>query len=314
MSIDRNVLRLGTSCAVALAAIACLGLAVQPAQAMRGGGGGGHAGGGHMGGHFSGGHFGGMGHYGGHAGYPGGYPGARPGANPGAHRGAYAGYGHGYGYGGYGGLGYGGWGHPGGYGYGYHAYHPYGWGWGGFYNPYLYGYGYWPNVPNDYPNDQAYAADYDYNADDENENGDETPIDEPNQDAAPAGNYGDYAGPQPPAAGGFTPHVDAAPNPKDQRPHDRGAIHIVVPNAYAIVSFDGQKMLGTGKDRMILTPTIEPGHDFGYQVQATWTDAAGKTTTQVREGVIKAGQFVVADFTKPQPQSAPVVTPAETAP
>jgi uncharacterized protein (TIGR03000 family) len=276
-----------------------------------------------MGGHFSGGHFGGYpgGHFGGN---PGAHAAARPGGYAGAHPGAYGGYGaRGYGYGGYGHgyAGYGGWGHPG-YGYGY-GYHPYGWGWGygGFYNPYLYGYGYWPNVPSDYPSDQAYGAEYNDNSgnasDDAQSPGeaDETAVDEPPYNGAPqAGNYGAYPGAQPPAAGGFTPHVDSAPNPKDQRPHDRGAIHIVVPNEYTIVSFDGQKMLGTGKDRMILTPTIEPGHDFKYQIQATWTDASGKTTTQVREGQIQAGQFVVADFTKPQPELAPAVTPSPTAP
>ncbi|MBX9791719.1 MAG: hypothetical protein K2Y37_22585 [Pirellulales bacterium] len=320
MSLNRN-LKCAALLAAAFVALVGLNLINRPAKAMRGGGGGGHAAG-HMGGHFSGGHFGG--HPGGYGGHPGAAAGARPGGYAGAHPGAYGGYGRGYaGYGGYGHgyAGYGGWGHPG-YGYGGwgHPGYGYGWGWGGFYNPYMYGYGYWPNVPSDYPSDQAYGADYDYNAgDNSGDNGaaDEsaqTPIDEPgpqdnNYDAYP----GAYPGAQPPSAGGFTPHVDAAPNPKDQRPHDRGAIHIVVPNQYTIVSFDGQKMLGTGKDRLILTPTVEPGHDFKYQIQATWTDASGKTVTQVREGTIQAGQYVVADFTKPQPEITPVSASTPTA-
>jgi|GEM_PF-1421829 len=326
MSINLAILRRGTMLTAALAALGCLALVVAPAEAMRGGGGG-HAGGGHMGGHFSGGNFGG--HPGGYGGHPGGVAGAHPGGYGGfggAHPGAYGGYGaRGLGYGGYGGYGhgyagyggYGGYGHPG-YGYGgYGPFHGYGYGWGGFYNPYLYGYGYWPNVPSDYPTDQAYGAEYNENAADNQSTGeaDDNQNDGPQPGAQQYGNYGQYPGAQPPAAGGYTQHVDAAPNPKDQRPHDRGAIHIVVPNAYTIVSFDGQKMLGTGKDRMILTPTIEGDHSFKYQIQATWTDAAGKTVTQVREGTVQAGQYVVADFTKPQPEVAPVSasTPIEPA-
>ena len=328
MSMNLAILRRGTILTAAIAALAWLAMAVAPAEAMRGGGGG-HAGGGHMGGHFSGGHFGG--HPGGYGGHVGGYAGARPGGIGGVggvggygHAGAYGGYGdRGLGYGGYGGYGHGyagyggyGWGHPG-YGYGYGGYGPfrgYGYGWGGFYNPYMYGYGYWPNVPSDYPTDQAYGAEYNENANDNQstEEAVDNQNDGPQPDAEQYGNYGQYPGAQPPAAGGFTQHVDSAPNPKDQRPHDRGAIHIVVPNAYTIVSFDGQKMLGTGKDRLILTPTVEPGHDFKYQIQAVWTDASGKTVTQVREGVVQAGQYVVADFTKPQPEVTP--TSASTPP
>jgi uncharacterized protein (TIGR03000 family) len=334
MSINKSILRRGTMLTAAFAALAWLAMAVAPAEAMRGGGGG-HGGGGHMGGHFSGGHFGGHpGGYGGHyGGHPGGYAGARPGGVGGyGHAGAYGGYGaHGLGYGGYGGYGhgyagyggYGGWGHPG-YGYGgYGPFHGYGYGWGGFYNPYLYGYGYWPNVPSDYPTDQAYGAEYNENADNQStDEADESQNDGPQPGADQYGNngqygqpYGQYPGAQPPGAGGFTPHVDAAPNAKDQRPHDRGAIHVVVPSAYTIVSFDGQKMLGTGKDRLILTPTVEPGHDFKYQIQATWTDPSEKTITQVREGVVQAGQYVVADFTKPQPEVTPTSasTPIEPA-
>lgn len=329
MSINLAFIRRGTIATAAIAALAWLAMAVAPAEAMRGGGGG--HGGGHMGGHFSGGHFGG--HPGGYGGHYGGHPAARAEAHPGGvggygHAGAYGGYGaRGYGYGGYGHgyAGYGGygWGHPG-YGYGYGGYGPfrgYGYGWGGFYNPYMYGYGYWPNVPSDYPSDQAYGAEYDYNAgDNSGDNSADESADAPNdgQNNGPApdqyGNYGQYPGAQPPAAGGFTPHVDTAPNAKDQRPHDRGAIHIVVPNAYTIVSFDGQKMLGTGKDRLILTPTVEPGHDFKYQIQAVWTDASGKTVTQVREGVVQAGQYVVADFTKPQPEVTPTSASAPVEP
>jgi len=74
-------------------------------------------------------------------------------------------------------------------------------------------------------------------------------------------------------------------------------------------SFDGEKMLGSGRDRLVLTPEMEPGHDFKFQLHAEWQQN-GQPVTEVREGHITAGQLVVVDFTKPAPKSDDAAPPA----
>lgn len=84
--------------------------------------------------------------------------------------------------------------------------------------------------------------------------------------------------------------ASATPSP------DRGALHIKLPNADATVLFDGQKMLGMGAERWVLTPVIAKGETAKYQVQAMWNED-GKEVHQVREGTITAGEKATVDFT-----------------
>ena len=68
-----------------------------------------------------------------------------------------------------------------------------------------------------------------------------------------------------------------------------------------------------GYDRVVFefTGRGPSSYSVGY-VTTLVADASGKTVTQVREGVVQAGQYVVADFTKPQPEVTP--TSASTPP
>ena len=83
--------------------------------------------------------------------------------------------------------------------------------------------------------------------------------------------------------------ASATPSP------DRGALHIKLPNADATVLFDGQKMLGMGAERWVLTPVIAKGETAKYQVQAMWNED-GKEVHQVREGTITAGEKATVEF------------------
>lgn len=97
----------------------------------------------------------------------------------------------------------------------------------------------------------------------------------------------------------------AGPESEATRPThaDRAALHITVPDDNAVIYFDGDKMLGAGHDRLVMTPTIEPGHEFKFQVEATWTED-GKPVTQLREGTVTAGDEVDVDFCHPADQVA----------
>lgn len=96
-------------------------------------------------------------------------------------------------------------------------------------------------------------------------------------------------------------------------PKDRGAIHIKLPNSAATITFDGEKILGRGPDRLILTPSIESGKPFRYQVQATWTEN-GKPITEMREGTVVAGKYAIANFATSSSENPAARTSQATSP
>lgn len=111
------------------------------------------------------------------------------------------------------------------------------------------------------------------------------------------------------ADGRGAPPVDyEAPLPKD-----RGAIHIKLPNPSATITFDGEPILGRGPDRLILTPSIQAGKPFRFQVQATWTEN-GQSITQLREGTVTAGKYALANFDAPAGENPAARTSQATSP
>lgn len=170
----------------------------------------------------------------------------------------------------------------GGWGYG-------GWGWGG---------GLW-GVPAGYAADAAYAVPYgggdsiqnNYNDDASENNADDGDDDSDDEDSDDGDDDSQDGDDQQDNADGKT-SANAAPT------RDRGALHIKLPTKDATVLFDGQKMIGMGIERWVLTPVIANGETAKYQVQALWTED-GKEVHQVREGTISAGQKATLDFTTP---------------
>jgi uncharacterized protein (TIGR03000 family) len=72
-------------------------------------------------------------------------------------------------------------------------------------------------------------------------------------------------------------------------------INIRVP-VNAEVSFDGSKTSQTGGLRSFVTPTLEPGRDYSYEIRARWTEG-GRTVVQTRKVNIRAGDRETLNFT-----------------
>jgi uncharacterized protein (TIGR03000 family) len=77
-------------------------------------------------------------------------------------------------------------------------------------------------------------------------------------------------------------------------------ISVRVP-ASAMVMFDGQKTTQTGTFRQFVSPTLERGSTYTYQIQAKWTEN-GREFDQTRTINVLAGREVVVDFMPPAPQ------------
>jgi uncharacterized protein (TIGR03000 family) len=91
-------------------------------------------------------------------------------------------------------------------------------------------------------------------------------------------------------------------------PSAQGVIHVFLPTKDAIVCLNGQQMRGKGKDRKFTTPILPANQSFQYWVTATF-DQNGESVTQYRKVDVGAGEYTVADFTRP-PEANPVRLPA----
>jgi uncharacterized protein (TIGR03000 family) len=110
-------------------------------------------------------------------------------------------------------------------------------------------------------------------------------------------------------AGGIPPE-DGVPNAPQQRvviPHPTGAlrapppnaavIRVYVPNEFATVLFDGVKSSSVGTTRYYVTPDLEGGKKYGYDVSATFT-RNGQPVTEDRHIAVAAGETTVVDFNR----------------
>ena len=304
--------------------IAALAFASGPAWAQHGGGGHGGGGGGHGGG--GGGHGGGGGGHGGGGGGHGGGGGAHfssgGGANSGGarassfsgsralstspsishlgpsgsatrnwsgnnwNRGGYnnwGGYGYRNGYGGYG------------YRHGFYGGFPWYWGWGGLYPYYgggYYGggYPYYDSAYNSYPDysDFGYdtTPDYTYSS--------------PNYSSTPLGDANTATPPAPP--------------PQSTIPDNAVLIGVRVPEN-AEIWIDGEKTSQTGAFREFVTPSLEPGQKFAYDIKARWTEN-GKEVNRDRKLNFYAGDRLMVNLMAPPKPAAkpPQPKPPQPAP
>jgi len=230
-------------------------------EAQRGGFGGTF--GAYRGGGYGGGYGGGLGYGGGGLGYGG--------LN-------YGGFNNGYG--GYRGIGYGGYGYPG-YGYGYGTGLGYGWqgnslGYGA--TPYYGGYGYAPGY---------YGSGYNY----------------PNYAYSPGGtavtnatyNPGYYNGNANNAS--TSSYQSFYPQVGQQGLGNSAEVNVRVP-ASAELWFDNHKTRQTGLVRQFITPPLEQGKSFTYNLRARWTEN-GAPMDQTRTVEVQAGRQASVDFTAP---------------
>lgn len=260
-----------------------------------GGGGGGHGGGGHGGGgaaHFSSG--GGGAHFSGSSGHLSGgaaqfsgsrafstSPATRNWSGNNWNRGGYNTWGH---------NGYGGYGYRHGFYGGFYGGFPWYWGWGGYY-PY-YGGGYYPYYDsgyNSYYPDYSdsgynYAPDYSYSA--------------PSYPSTPVGDVNTTTSPETP------------PQQPSAIADNAVLIGVRVPEN-AEIWIDGAKTAQTGRFREFVTPSLEPGQKFNYDIKARWTENGQEVIRDRQVGFYAGDRLMVNLLASPkqrskQVQSAPV--------
>lgn len=89
------------------------------------------------------------------------------------------------------------------------------------------------------------------------------------------------------------PNHDPAASPS------RGVIHVFLPAKNSLLYLNGVLLRGdTGKDRKINTPILPANQDYQYIVTASF-QRDGENVTEYRKVVVGAGEYAVADFTRP---------------
>lgn len=135
----------------------------------------------------------------------------------------------------------------------------------------------------------------------------------PNPYAALGQNYG----PMPnfsqgsPSFGGYFPGPFAplpGQNTNPNAPTAQGVIHVFLPTSDAVVYINGQQLRAKkGKDRKFTTPVLPTNREFQYWVTASF-NRNGESVTEYRKVDVGAGEYTVADFTRP-PEENPIKLP-----
>jgi uncharacterized protein (TIGR03000 family) len=64
----------------------------------------------------------------------------------------------------------------------------------------------------------------------------------------------------------------------------------------AEVWFEGDKTSQTGSDRSFVSPQLQPGKSFTYDIRARWTGPDGKVVDQTRQVPVRANERSTVDF------------------
>jgi uncharacterized protein (TIGR03000 family) len=98
---------------------------------------------------------------------------------------------------------------------------------------------------------------------------------------------------------GVPPETDEAP--PDENPVAEPAaatVELILPDAEALVWFNGKRMTATGEVRTFTTPRLAPGRDFTYDLVVAWREG-GKLVSHRRTVAVSAGGTTLVDFTRP---------------
>jgi uncharacterized protein (TIGR03000 family) len=169
--------------------------------------------------------------------------------------------------GGHGGGGHGGGGHGGSHGVYRGGFYGGFYGGAGFYNPYWYG----------------YAPYYDYGP-----------------------SYG-YAVPVPVPVPGSNYLTPPAPPAPQMPPADltTAVVNVQLPRSDAKVWVDNNLMTeGSGSQRVFISPSLEAGYNYSYQIRASWMDNGQEVTAQ-RKVAVAPGRVSQVDFSKVNTQFMP---------
>src|SRR5215831_4279258 len=83
-----------------------------------------------------------------------------------------------------------------------------------------------------------------------------------------------------------------------QAPPDKALIVVRLP-AGAMLLIGSGPTSQTGAERLFLSPPLEPGKQYSYELTAEWK-ANGQPHKVVREAVVRAGATTVVDFSAAQ--------------
>ncbi len=113
--------------------------------------------------------------------------------------------------------------------------------------------------------------------------------------------------------GSVAPTDQAPPPPSDMPKLDDNAvlIGVRVPES-ATIWFDGDKTTQTGTFREFVSPPLEPGQKFTYEIKASWLDN-GKEVNRTRKIDVYAGDRMMVNFMAPVKNPSPQ-GPAKLAP
>ena len=98
----------------------------------------------------------------------------------------------------------------------------------------------------------------------------------------------------------YTPGAQGYGEEQQARNDARALMAVRVP-ANAEVWVEGDKTSQTGTARSFISPPLETGKRFTYDIRARWMGADGKPVDQTRQVKVEAGRRAMVDFTAPNP-------------
>jgi len=93
-------------------------------------------------------------------------------------------------------------------------------------------------------------------------------------------------------------YSQAAPAPRVNIPENAALIDVRVPDG-AQVWIDGQQTKQTGPMRELVTPALDPGQEFSYDIRARWTEN-GQEVDRHRKVTFHAGDRLMVNLMAPQ--------------
>jgi uncharacterized protein (TIGR03000 family) len=93
----------------------------------------------------------------------------------------------------------------------------------------------------------------------------------------------------------ITPPAPAPVAPGDTKAY----VQVVVP-ANAEIWFDGDKTSQTGSRREFVSPPLDPGTDYAYEIRARWLEN-GKLVEETRTVTVRGGLRTLVNFIRPAP-------------
>jgi uncharacterized protein (TIGR03000 family) len=89
--------------------------------------------------------------------------------------------------------------------------------------------------------------------------------------------------------------------PEYDTPEEQKAyVHVRVFPAHAKITFQGSMTRNIGSSRLFVSPPLEPGENYTYEIGVTW-DENGRTITQNRKVLVRAGDHLSVVFRESQP-------------